>query len=503
MVPLSIHVSRRSVLAAAAAVPVLGPARSDTPRAVGELDDKIREGMARYKIPGVALGLRYRGRDYVRGYGVTKAGGAAVDGDTVFRVGSTTKTFGGTAILRLVERGKIDLDRPVRHYLPGFRSADAAASARVTVRHLLKHIPGFLGDVFTDTGDGPDALTDYVARFGSVPQLNAPGRQFAYSNSGQSVAGRIIEVVTGLPYEQAVRRLVLEPLRLTHSGYSLDELPGVSVAEPHLNDPATGEPVLSPESWRVPRSIGPAGGLISSARDQLAWARFHMSGGGRLLSARSIEAMRSRPGPGGTLLVELDGYGLTWMIRPSAEGPKIIEHGGDWSGQHSGFLFVPEQDFALTVLTNAESGPNLVADLFASDWALSRFAGLHNLPARERPLSPAEQPGYEGLFLTQQIGFDGELIQGGALFEGSDGRIALTDGTTTFYELAFYRKDYARWLLADGTDTQARTDFDRGPDGTVEWWRASGRLYRRQPAGAAKRTAAILTPPRPTLPYPM
>src|SRR5262245_58174522 len=89
-----------------------------------DLDDKIRAGMKKYAIPGVSVGLLYRGREYVRGYGVTNVDHpTAVDGDTVFRVASNTKTFTGTTVMRLVEQGKLNLDATVRTYLPDFRTS--------------------------------------------------------------------------------------------------------------------------------------------------------------------------------------------------------------------------------------------------------------------------------------------------------------------------------------------------------------------------------------------
>jgi Beta-lactamase len=113
--------------------------------------------------------------------------------------------------------------------------------------------------------------------------------------------------------------------------------------------------------------------------------------------------MRSNLGPGGTLFVELDGVGVTWMLRPSAEGVRIVQHGGTSTGQHSGFLMVPERGFALTVLTNSEGGPNLVRDLFVDDWALRRFAGVSTPPAVPRVLNPGELAPYEGRYESQEI----------------------------------------------------------------------------------------------------
>ena len=139
--------------------------------------------------------------------------------------------------------------------------------------------------------------------------------------------------------------------------------------------------------------MNPTGGLISNARDQLRYARFHL-GDGRapdgtpLLTPASLAAMRSQPGPGGTLAFEMDGVGVTWFLRRTAEGIHVIEHGGDWPGQHSSFMFVPERDFVLTVLTNSESGPRLISQLFEDDWALQQFAGLRNPPRCPRASRP-------------------------------------------------------------------------------------------------------------------
>ncbi|GIF12973.1 serine hydrolase domain-containing protein [Actinoplanes teichomyceticus] len=508
---MSVSVSRRTVLAAAAAATgaatlTANPARASK-NAFAELDAKIREGMARYAIPGVALALHHRGRDYVRGYGVTNlADPQPVDGDTLFRVGSTTKTFTGTAIMRLVERGRLDLHRTVRSYLPDFRTADAAASARVTVLQLLQHTPGWLGDFYLDTGADDGALARYVSAMSRLPQLTQPGTTFAYNNAALSLAGRLIEVVTGRPYEEAVRSLVTGPLQLRSSAFTLAELPGARVATSHTLT-AQGELIADPAAFAVPRSINPAGGLISSARDQLRWARFHLGTGAPLLTTRSLRRMRSHPGPGGTLFVELDGMGITWMLRPTAEGPLVVQHGGDWPGQHSGFLMVPERGFAITVLTNSDTGPNLLGDLFADDWALSRFAGVHNLPAKPGTLPDAELAGYAGRYVYEQIGFDGTAVSVAVNLVPDAGRLSIRgdDGTAGGW-LVFYRRDYALEQDLAGNYGAGRDNFVRGADGSVTFLRAGGRLFRRTPPGSAPATLARggrpVKLPSQVLPYP-
>jgi CubicO group peptidase (beta-lactamase class C family) len=265
------------------------------------LDAKIEEAMRTYAIPGAAVGVLLNGQKYVKGYGVTNVDHPVpVDGDTVFRVGSTTKSFTGTTLMRLAERGKVELDAPVRRYLPDFAVADPFASAQVTLRQLLNHSAGWLGDDYQDFGPGDDALARFVASMARLPQLTELGEVFAYNNAALCVAGRIIEVVTGKAYEAAVRELVIDPLGLDHTRFSSDEIVGFNVAASH--NVVDGKAVLEPAFWPQPRSLAPTGGLISSVRDQLSWARFHLGDGTapdgtRVLSRQSLEEMRSTPGP--------------------------------------------------------------------------------------------------------------------------------------------------------------------------------------------------------------
>src|SRR4051812_19452910 len=239
-----------------------------TRRLFRELDEKILRAMDRHGVPGAAVGVLHRGRQHLRGLGITNVDyPVPVDADTVFRIGSTSKTFTGTTAMCLVDRGKLDLDRPVRDYLPEFRTEDPTAGARVSVRQALNHSAGWLGDDFENTGAGADALARYVDGMARLPQLTPPGAVFSYSNSALSLAGRVIEVAAGTTYEHAVRSLVLDPLGLEHSRFFSDEIIGFNIAAPHV--PRDGKPVVDPAAWALERAGNPNGGLISSARDQL------------------------------------------------------------------------------------------------------------------------------------------------------------------------------------------------------------------------------------------
>jgi CubicO group peptidase (beta-lactamase class C family) len=478
-------------LASNATGPATGRGHAD--RLFAELDEKIREGMETYAIPGVAVGVCYDGQEFLRGYGVTSVDGPEQVGeDTLFRIASTTKTFTGTAVMCLVDAGQLDLDARVRTYLPDFATEDRSVAEVVTVRQLLNHTPGWLGDDYQDFGRGDDARTRYVAGMAGLPQLTPPGSTFFYNNAAVVLAGHVVEAVGAMTYEQAVQELVLDPLQLDHTRFFTDEVIGYSIAGSHTVD--EGKAVLSPSSWYVPRTLQPTGGLISTARDQLSYLRFHLGDGTapdgkRVLSRRSLDEMRSNPGPGGTLNVELDGMGVTFQLRPSAEGVRIVQHGGDVPGQHSGFLFVPERDFGLTMLTNSDDGPQLLNDFFTNDWALSRFAGLHNEPASPQTLDAGALAAYVGRYTAESIESDGQRDTVVTDLTADQGRLRLRhlgpDGAPVDPapgapgSLAFYRDDYVLMMDSDGRPIGPRANFVRSADGDVAWLRFGGRLNRK------------------------
>jgi CubicO group peptidase (beta-lactamase class C family) len=371
--------------------------------------------------------------------------------------------------------------------LPEFRVADELAAERVTLHQCLTHSAGWLGDDAEDFGRGADALAKYVASMATLPQLTPPGTQFAYSNAALILDGQLIETVAGKPYEEGVREQLLDPLGLDHTYYFSDEIVGYNVAASHrLED---DRPVVAPPLWPMPRTVHPTGGLISSARDLLRYARFHL-GGGRapdgtpLLTPASLAAMRSNSGPGGTLAFEIDGVGVAWFLRRTAEGIHVCQHGGDWPGQHSGFLFVPERDFALTVLTNSTSGYRLTADLFFDDWALQGFAGLRNPPAVPMHVSAARLAEYEGTYVAASVTPSGEWVETTYSMRASDGALQAqmeAGGLRVDVWWEFYRGEY---VLAVGDEAgppgSIRANFVRGPDDRVAWFSSGGQLFAHQ-----------------------
>ncbi|HUE85734.1 MAG TPA: serine hydrolase domain-containing protein [Vicinamibacterales bacterium] len=141
----------------------------------------VQEKMAELGVPGVALGVLADGEVRTRGFGITNVDHSLpVTEDTLFQIGSISKTFTGTAIMRLVERNQLRLDDPVRKYLPGFRVKDAYASARATVRDTLTHMGGWEGDFFDDPSNGDDALERIVERMAALEQTAKLGEMWGY-----------------------------------------------------------------------------------------------------------------------------------------------------------------------------------------------------------------------------------------------------------------------------------------------------------------------------------
>ena len=452
------------------------------------LDAKIEAAMAEYQIPGVAVGVYDQGQEYLRGYGVTNVDyPQPVDGDTLFRMGSVAKTFTATTIMRLGEQGRLDLDAPLRTYLPNLRLADESVAARVSLRQCLNHSPGWLGEYYPDFGRGADAIGRYVAGMVELPQLTPLGQVYAYNNAAVVLAGHVLETVAGQPYEDVVRAQVIDPLGLDHTFFFSDEIIGYNVAASH--DVQDGVPVVQPSWWRLWRALNPTGGLIASARDLLRYARFQLgelpaADSAPLLSAAALRAMRTDLGPAGTFGYEFDGVGVNWYLRRTAEGVPVVEWDGDWPGQSAAFFFVPERGFALTLLTNAASGPRLRGDLVVDDWALERFAGLHNPPAVPLALPAARLAPYEGLYLAREIApSPGEAEETWIELSARDGglRARIMAGDSTHEgDFAFYRDNYVVGLYPDGQPSPGRGNFVPGPDDRIAWFSYNGRLHARQ-----------------------
>ncbi|HEY1387029.1 MAG TPA: serine hydrolase domain-containing protein, partial [Ktedonobacterales bacterium] len=345
-----------------------------------DLDAHIREQMARWTVPGAVVGVLRDGERETRAYGVASLEtGYPVRTDTLFPIGSISKVYTATLIMTLVDDGALDLDAPVGAYLPDLRLADERARETITLRHLLTHQSGMYGDYYDDFGMGNDALARCVASYHTLRQLTAPGELWAYCSSGFMLAGRVIEVVTGQPFETAMRERVFAPLGLARSFFFAQEAIVYPTAVGHaLKTPGGDEHEVS-RRYLLPRNVAPAGGVISDADDLLTFAAFSMGDGSwngrRVLSPAALEAMRTPQARAANYPAAgfAEWGGLGWAVR-AINGVKVVEHGGSLSGFQVKLKFVPAQRFAIAILTNSGRG-SVLADR-VSDWALEHTLGL-------------------------------------------------------------------------------------------------------------------------------
>ncbi len=445
----------------------------------GPLDPAIarvaREMMRKTGTPGVAVGVLQGRRAQAAGFGITSVEAPTrVDERTLFQVGSTTKTFTAAAVMRLVERGELDLDVPVRRYLRELQLRDPQVARKVTMRHLLTHTGGWVGDFFAEKGRGDDALTNVITDLRKIPQLTPLGSVWHYNNAGFYIAGRVLEKVCGAPYEDAIRDLLLEPLGMTRSFFFADEAISYRVAAGHTAK-RTKHTLTTP--WSLDRSVAPAGGLISDVIDQLGWARFNMGDGRapdgkRVLKRTTLREMQRPQSPPADIV---DAVGLSWLIEDIG-GVRTVAHGGTTAGHLSAFLMVPERDFAVTVLTNSSRGGEVHRAIVRR--ALKHYLGVERakpLPSRvdRRDMRPFGGRYVNGL---RQVAIDlsprgGRLVAEFSLLQSDE------DPGLPPFKLAPVGRDDV--VIQGGRLDGYRAQFLRDERGRVRWLRLGGRLYRK------------------------
>lgn len=341
------------------------------------MDDDLQEFLdttaAELGVPGAVVGVVDGDREIIATTGVVALDtGAAVTPRTLFQIGSTSKTFTGTVAMNLVENGMLDLDTRVLDVLPEFRLADEDALATLRIRHLLTHSGGFLGDADEQPGWDDDALARNVASFAELPQYFAPGTIASYSNAGIRLLGRVIEKVTGETFEQAVQRVVLDPLGMSETFF----FPWDVIARPHAvgHVPGADDAMTTFAQWPLTRDIGPEGGVVSSVRDQLTYARFQLRGEspGAAPVSEATRLLMQQPhlaaGP------PLDAIGLPWLLTRHGSA-RVVMHGGNIADtQLSEFVLAPDDDLAVTVLTNSGSGKALGTKIV--DWCFAHLRGI-------------------------------------------------------------------------------------------------------------------------------
>ncbi|SES14697.1 CubicO group peptidase, beta-lactamase class C family [Lentzea xinjiangensis] len=325
--------------------------------------DHLREVLGRSarhnEVPGAQLVVWCDGEARAFEWGEERHGtGRAMGRDSKVPIGSITKTFTATLLMVLVSDGDVDLDEPVVEYLPELRQTLGDNADVLTARHLLSHTGGLPSDV-APPADGRVAL---VASVQDVVQ--PPGAGFSYSNTGYAVIGRLVEVVTGMTFPEAVRTILLKPLGLDLGFITDPERADLPTASGHTVNHALR--LVRPVEQELTPVEAPAGGLAASAADLVELARMHLAPrhGGidpGLVSADHLAEMR-RAVPGADPFGLADGWGLGLaLFRGSGNG--WLGHDGTADGTSCHLRLNPDSGTIVALTTNSATGANLWRDL--------------------------------------------------------------------------------------------------------------------------------------------
>ncbi|GAA1509736.1 serine hydrolase domain-containing protein [Kribbella lupini] len=373
---------------------------------------------AKYDVPGAVLGVWVDGEQTITPYGVlNRRTGVATTADSVFQIGSVTKPWTATMIVQLAAEGRLALDDAVVELLP-----EASIDQRITVRQLLTHTSGIDGDVFTDTGRGDDCVERYVALLADVPQLFEPGTAYSYCNAGFVLLGRIVEVLDGRTWDASLRARLVEPLGLTATVTLPEEAILHRAAVGHV---AGDGSVVS--TWQLPRSIGPAGTITSTAEDLLKFAQLHLD--------QYAEMREPQVGvPGGTGgLAEI---GLTWRLY-DWQGRRLFGHDGETISQLAFLRIDPEARIAFCLLTNSGNAPALFEELATEIFSAHTGVGV---PARPEPAAAAETGAgdrHVGRYARESVAMevarrDGKLM---LTYQATGDRLAFAERPVVEFEL--------------------------------------------------------------------
>ena len=444
-------------------------------------EGKMRE----HRVPGIAIGIVDNGRITTRGLGVTNVDDPLpVTDHTVFPIASISKTFAATAMMRLVEQGKVDLTAPVRTYIPAFKVRDDTVSREATVWNLLTHSGGWEGQI-SGPERGEDTLRNFVATvMADNVQVAPPAAAWSYNNAGYSVAGHLIEAVTKTSINRAMRDLVFTPLGLAHAGTTAGDFIVNRFAAGHVNrgDPAPA--LMRPYTHATSVTSGGIGLCIA---DMMRYAKFHLGDGTnaegeRILTQASLDLMKT---PQLEKQSTDDAIGISWHIR-RVGGVRVAGQGGTAGGHILVLSIVPERNFGISILTNAQNGWRLIQDVerealrtyhgivYARNQAIAHRGLVETLPNVEPLATQPDLKPYVGRYARPTNTIDVRIEAGKLVAQD----LPNSGDPRPVMPIAFFGPDRA--VITDGNDRGQSIEFIRDTNGAVKWVRVVGRVALRQ-----------------------
>ncbi|HZE14604.1 MAG TPA: serine hydrolase domain-containing protein, partial [Mycobacterium sp.] len=327
----------------------------------------IHSLMAENRTAGLAIALVDGPRVvWTKGFGYADvAAGKRVTPDTVFHIGSVTKTFTAAAVMQLVERGLVDLDAPLSRYVPGFSLRNRFPGNVITVRSVLDHhsgIPGTLPKGAITTGKPDPGYSAYMLRtLRSMPPTSRVNVVAGYDNSGYVLLGELVEHVTGLNLEAYAQRYLFRPIGMSSSNYDDRLAPAARLTRNYQATYAGRKPIGVVVKPREYVNGWATGSITSTARDMAQYLKMLVAHGqgsaGQVLTPASLRTMWTSQ-----TNLPLDRWtccsGLGWTLtfpQLNWAGP-VVYKGGDTQYAHAMVMVLPRSDLAVAVMTNTSSG---------------------------------------------------------------------------------------------------------------------------------------------------
>ena len=349
------------------------------------IDEYVKKQMDETRMPGVALGI-VKGDTilHLKGFGEADDSGRAVTAQTPFIIGSMSKSFTALAIMQLVEDGKVELDAPVKRYLPWFRVATPGASSRITVRNLLNQTSGLSAKSdahLLREGDGKSSLEKAVRSLSTVELDRPVGKGFEYANLNYTVLGMIVQSVSGESYERYVKDHILIPLDMRDSYMFVPEAEQHGLATGHqywFGWPFSGGGIA--ES----RAGTPSGYISSTARDMSHYLIAQLNDGryerAQILSPEGIAELHR-----GTANMHGGSYYAMGWVESELGGVPLVWHDGDTGDFHATMILVPQRGWGVVVLMNGSNHLRIAGMDGIANGVVSLLLG------RQPPPEPFEQ----------------------------------------------------------------------------------------------------------------
>ena len=295
-----------------------------------------------------AIAVVEKGKTIInKGYGMADKSESLLNNpNTIFDIGSNTKQFTSTAILKLVELGKLK----VGDSLSNFFNRLPKDKQNITIHQLLTHTAGFMEAIGNDFEQIP--TQQFFEKLFATQLLFEPGEKYSYSNVGYSVLGRIIELVSGKSYEGFLNEYLFAPAGMKHTGYLLPEWGATQLSRSYNRGILEGKsPVLRyTENGSISWHLKANGGINSTQNDMLLWHKALKTN--KILSGESFKKIITPYAdyPSGTL-----SYAYGWTVRNLENNIKRIAHNGSNGAYAHSLIWFPEEDIFITYATNANS----------------------------------------------------------------------------------------------------------------------------------------------------